>query len=53
MVLFFANEGPLVEYDNGVFYVSNLNPEVCTQWRMTRWELIKFSLCSLFAAFTD
>ena len=48
--LFYDPCGPLVRYGNGVLQIQDLNPEVRTQWRMSRLELLKFSWCCAVAA---
>lgn len=50
MIILFKNPaGPLVTYD-GLFRVHDLNPEVYTHWRMSRWELFVFGLRAIAAA---
>jgi hypothetical protein len=42
--------GPLVQYGGGTLYIADLNPEIETRWRMSRWEMVKFGFAALFAA---
>ncbi len=43
--LYMHRTGPLVQFgENGVLYISGLNPEVSTKWRMTRGDLLRFGL---------
>ena len=44
MTLFYDECGPLVTHQDGVLYISDLNPQLDTKWRMTRWELFWFGL---------
>lgn len=49
--LFFDPSGPLVQYSpEGMLHVADLNPEVKTKWRMSRWELFAFGWRCLVAA---
>lgn len=41
MTLYWHNVGPLLRYQHGMLQVEDLNPEVRTQWRMTRWDMVK------------
>jgi hypothetical protein len=41
MKLYFCESGPLITFADGVLRVEDLNPQVETKWRMTRWEMIK------------
>lgn len=51
MTLYFHNTGPLVRYEDGLLHIEDLNPEMSTCWRMTRWEMVKLGFKSIFAAF--
>lgn len=53
MKLFYCPAGPLVTYREGTLKVSDLNPEVATQWRMSRWEMLRFGLRCLRCAFSQ
>jgi len=44
MTLFWKGEGPLLKYNQGILYIEDLNPELKTKWRMSRWEMIKVGL---------
>jgi hypothetical protein len=49
--LFFDKTGPLVQYSiDGVLSIEDLNPEVKTQWRMSRRELFVFGWRCIRAA---
>lgn len=50
MRLFFHPTGPMMHYRDGLLKVSDLNPEVNTQWRMSRWEMVKTGFRFLIAA---
>jgi len=52
MILFSILNGPKMSYEpsNGMFFVENSNPEIKTQWHMTRGQLLKFSLTCFFAS---
>jgi hypothetical protein len=50
MTLFWSHTGPLVRYEGGVLHIHDLNPEVKTQWRMSRFTMFKFGLRALWAA---
>lgn len=42
MLLFSDPTGPLIERDDeGVLHIRDLNPEVYTRWRMSRWEMLR------------
>lgn len=49
-ILFSDPSGPLLTYRQGVLHIADLNPELKTQWRMTRWEMAKLGLRCLTAA---
>lgn len=40
MTLFFNPTGPFVRYDGGLLKIDDLNPEVHTQWTMSRGEML-------------
>lgn len=42
MTIFWHPTGPVVKYEDGMLGIWNLNPEVKTGWRMSRWEMIQF-----------
>lgn len=50
MTLFYDPCGPLICYKAGVLKIEDLNPQVSTHWRMSRWEMVRFSLRGLLAA---
>lgn len=53
MILFLDPTGPRLTYTEGVLYVSDLNPQVETRWRMSRWDMIKLGWrCIQAAAFS-
>jgi hypothetical protein len=51
-ILYLHNTGPMICYSphEGLLYVSDLNPEVNTKWRMSRWEMAKLGWRFLLAA---
>jgi hypothetical protein len=50
MTLFYDHSGPMLKYQNRVLHIHDLNPELHTQWRVTRWEMLKLGLRCLWAA---
>lgn len=50
MTLFWHPTGPKVSYREGILHVSDLNPQVETRWRMSRWEMVKLGFACLNAA---
>ncbi|MGY3130085.1 hypothetical protein ACVWZM_000767 [Bradyrhizobium sp. USDA 4501] len=50
MRLFFDHAGPMLSYRDGVLHVADLNPELKTQWSMTRWEMFKLGVRCLLAS---
>lgn len=50
MTLFFHNSGPLMTYKNGLLKTANLNPEIETQWSMSRLEMLGLAWKCLVAA---
>ena len=52
MTLYWHGTGPLVKYRRGVLRISDLNPEMATQWRMSRFEMLNFGFRSILAALT-
>ena len=44
MTLFWNEAGPLLKYEKGILHIEDLNPELKTKWRMSRWEMIKVGL---------
>lgn len=56
MTLFWHPTGPLIKhykgYDgSGILEIRDLNPEMHTQWLMSRWEMIGLGLRCIVAAF--
>lgn len=49
-VLFSDPTGPLIEYQHGFLTVEDLNPQISTRWRMSRWEMVKLGFRALRAA---
>ena len=41
MTIFWHPTGPLMRYENGALQIEDLNPEIKTQWRMTRMERLR------------
>lgn len=50
MTIFSHATGAVVRYEEGVLYISDLNPEAHTRWRMSRYEMFKFGLRSIMAS---
>lgn len=50
MTIYTDNTGPLVHYADGILHIEDLNPEVSTNWRMSRWEMVKLGFKAIFAA---
>lgn len=50
-LLFFAHEGPMIHYEKGILYIQDLNPEIKTQWRMSRKEMVVFGWNCILSAF--
>ena len=50
MVLFMDHSGPLLAYRHGFLDVQDLNPELETRWRMSRWEMFKLGWRCLIAS---
>lgn len=48
--LFFDHSGPLMQYQPGLLKIADLNPEMQTQWKLSRWELFVLGLKCLWAA---
>lgn len=48
--LYFDQTGPMLRYGNGLLHVADLNPEVETRWRMSRWEMFVCGLRFALAA---
>lgn len=51
MTLFWHPTGPLVKYSKGMLQIEDLNPEVKTQWRMDRVEMLRLGWHCILAAF--
>jgi hypothetical protein len=50
MILFWDPSGPLMKYDGGALLIEDLNPEIKTQWRMSRSEMFKLGWRCIVAA---
>ena len=48
--LFWHPSGPLLAYRDDFLHVQDLNPEIETKWRMSRWEMFKLGLCCLWVS---
>lgn len=44
MTIFWAPEGPLLKFEDGVLKIEDLNPEIKTKWRLTRIERFRIGL---------
>jgi hypothetical protein len=50
MTLFHDAAGPLLSYKDRTFYVSDLNPQLDTKWRMSRREMWAFGWRCVWAS---
>ena len=50
MKLFLDHTGPMITYSDGMLHVADLNPQIETKWRMSRWEMVKLGFACLNAA---
>lgn len=50
MRLFFDHTGPLVRYSSGTLEIADLNPDIETRWRLSRWEVFKLGVKAIVAA---
>lgn len=50
MTLFWDATGPLLAYRAGVLRIEDLNPEISTRWRMSRWEMLRLGFRCIWAA---
>ena len=50
MTLYWAHWGPLLQYRNGFLEIEDLNPDLKTRWRMSRWEMLRTGLRFMIAA---
>jgi hypothetical protein len=41
--IYMDQTGPLVRYGDGLLLIEDLNPEVKTQWRMSRADMLRFA----------
>lgn len=48
--LFWHPTGPLMRYGNGILHIEDLNPQIETRWRMSRWEIARLGFACLRAA---
>lgn len=53
MTLYCHPAGPLLTYKAGLLHVADLNPEVSTQWRMSRFEMLALGWRCIVAALKD
>lgn len=51
--LFLAEEGPSLDYGDGTLYISDLNPQIETQWRMSRLELFTMGMRCVRASMSE
>ena len=52
MTLYWHKTGPLLRYSDGTLYVADLNPEIETKWRMSRWAMLKLGLRCIWSVVT-
>jgi hypothetical protein len=50
MTIFWAGWGPLMRYQHGFLDIEDLNPEIKTRWRMSRWEMARVGFRFIVAA---
>ena len=50
MTLYFKHTGPLITFKDGMLRIADLNPEIETQWRMSRGEMCRLGWLCLVAA---
>jgi hypothetical protein len=50
MILFWNKTGPLMKCTNGLLQIEDLNPQIATHWRMTRYEMFMTGLRFIVAA---
>lgn len=50
MTLFWDPTGPLMRYAKGVLRIEDLNPELSTNWRMSRLEMFTLGVRAIIAA---
>lgn len=53
--IFFDATGPMVQYEasKSLLHIADLNPEMKTQWRMSRVEMLKFGWRCIRAALVN
>lgn len=42
MTIFWKEWGPLVRYRGGTLFIEDLNPQMKTQWQLSRGEMLRF-----------
>lgn len=50
MILFCHPTGPLLVYKTGFLHIADLNPELSTRWRMSRFEMLALGWRCIVAA---
>lgn len=50
MTLFWHGTGPLMRYQAGILHIADLNPEMQTNWRMSRGEMFRLGWRCIVAA---
>lgn len=50
MTLYFDDTGPLLQYEDGALIIQDLNPEIKTTWRLSRWQMFKLGMRALRAS---
>jgi len=45
--IFWAPEGPLIKYDDGILYIEDLNPEIKLKWVVSSDELRRMGIAML------
>lgn len=50
MTIFWNGTGPLLRYEQGTLYIEDLNPQLKTRWRMSRWRMAVVGVRCIWAA---
>jgi hypothetical protein len=50
MTIYWDKTGPAIRYDGSLLVIEDLNPEMRTQWRMSRWEMLRTGWRFILAA---
>jgi hypothetical protein len=50
VTIYWHQTGPAIRYDGSLLVIEDLNPELRTQWRMSRWEMVRTGWRFIWAA---